>query len=110
MLDTRTGVGAPVAPLGAGGELSLQVVGHGGVPASAQAVVLNVTATNATSDTYITSYPSGSARPNASSLNVTAGRTTANLVLAKLGADGAVRLFNERGAVDVLADVTGYFA
>ena len=41
----------------------LQVVGHGGVPASAQAVVLNVTATNATADTYITSYPSGSATP-----------------------------------------------
>jgi hypothetical protein len=71
--------------------------------------VLNVTATNATANTSITSYPSGSGRPNASSLNVTAGQTTANLVLAKLGPDGAVRLFNENGAVDLLADVTGYF-
>ena len=43
-----------------------QVAGNGGVPAEAQAVVLNVTATNATASTYITSYPSGSGRPNAS--------------------------------------------
>ena len=98
LLDTRTGVGAPLGALGVGGEVALQVVGQGGVPAAAQAVVLNVTATNATADTYITSYPSGSARPNASSLNVSAGRTAANLVLAKLGPDGAVRLFNENGA------------
>ncbi len=110
LLDTRTGVGAAAAAVGPGGEVSLQVAGLGGVPAGAQAVVLNVTATNATADTFITSYPSGSGRPNASSLNVSAGRTTANLVLAKLGPDGAVRLFNESGTVDLLADVTGFFS
>jgi hypothetical protein len=109
LLDTRTGLGAPLGPLGVGGEVVLQVGGHGGVPAAARAVVINVTATNATSGTFITSYPNGSERPNASSLNVRAGRTTANLVLAKLGPDGAVRLYNESGSVDVLADVTGYF-
>jgi uncharacterized protein (DUF1501 family) len=109
VLDTRTGLGAPIGPVGPNGELAVQVVGHAGVPASAQAVVLNVTATNATADTYISSYPSGAGRPNASSLNVSAGRTAANLVLAKLGPDGAVRLFNESGSVDLLADVTGYF-
>ena len=61
LLDTRTGLGAPLAPLGAGGEIGLTVVGSAGVPTSARAVVLNVTATNATADTFITSYPSGSA-------------------------------------------------
>jgi hypothetical protein len=110
LLDTRSGLGAPLGALGVGGEIALRVVDRGGVPASARAVVLNVTATNATADTFITTYPSGSSRPNASSLNVGAGRTTANLVLAKVGADGAVRLYNENGTVDLLADVAGYFA
>ncbi len=109
ILDTRTGLGSPLAPVGGGGELVVPVLGAGGVPASARAVVLNLTGTNATSDTYVTSYPSGSARPNASTLNVSAGRTTANLVIVKVGGDGAIRLFNERGTIDLLADVTGYF-
>jgi uncharacterized protein (DUF1501 family) len=109
VLDTRSGIGAPLAPVGPNGEITVGMIGQSGVPATARAVVLNVTATNATSDTYISSYPAGASRPNASSLNVGAGRTAANLVVAKLGADGGVTLYNERGAIDLIADITGYF-
>ncbi len=64
VLDTRTGTGAPAAQLGAGASLDLTVVGAGGVPASGvAAVVLNVTATDATApDSFLTVFPAGTVR------------------------------------------------
>src|SRR5262249_59435927 len=59
VLDTRSGNGAPVAPLGAGASLDLQVTGRGGVPAGATAVVLNVTVTNPTAQSFLTAWPTG---------------------------------------------------
>ncbi len=38
-----------------------------------------------------------------------AGDTIANLVVAKVGTNGMVRLYNHNGAVNLVADVTGYF-
>jgi hypothetical protein len=52
------------------------------------AVALNVTATDPTSASFITVWPSGAARPTASSLNVVAGQTVPNMVIAKVGANG----------------------
>lgn len=58
--DTRSGNGAPVARLGTAGTLSLQVTGRGGVPATGvPAVVLNVTAIDATAPTFLTAWPAG---------------------------------------------------
>ncbi len=51
----------------------------------------------------------GVRRPDASSLNVALGATTANLLIAKVGANGQLRLDNDAGGVDLIADVTGYF-
>src|SRR5688500_17797762 len=45
ILDTRTGVGAPVGKVAPGSTMTLQVTGVGGVPAEATGVVLNLTAT-----------------------------------------------------------------
>ena len=71
--------------------------------------MLNVTATAATEETYVTVYPEGVRRPDASSLNVGQGATIANLVIAKVGSNGKVRLYNDAGGVELIADVTGYF-
>ncbi|MEA2825963.1 MAG: hypothetical protein QOG43_402, partial [Actinomycetota bacterium] len=61
ILDTRFGNGAPVAKVGSGATLALQVTGRGGLPASGvTAVVLNVTATDATQGGFVTAYPAGS--------------------------------------------------
>ena len=59
--------------------------------------------------TFVTVYPSGSGRPNASNLNASAGQVVPNMVLAQLGTDGAASIFNSSGAVDLVADVMGYF-
>ncbi len=109
LLDTRNAIGAPRAMVGPGSDIALGVAGMGGVSPSARAVVLNVTATGATSDTFVTVYPDGVGRPDASSLNVSPGGAIANLVVAKLGDTGQVRLFNSFGSLDLIADVTGYF-
>lgn len=111
ILDTREGVGAPMAKVGPTGTIELAVAGHGGVPATGVgAVVLNVTATGVSADTYVTAYPGGASRPETSNLNVLAGRTVPNRVIVKVGADGKVVLFNRSGSLDLIADVSGWFA
>jgi hypothetical protein len=86
------------------------VAGVGGVPAGADAVVVNVTVTNATAGSYLTVWPAGQSRPAASSLNWAAGQTIANAVTMKVGAGGKVSVFNDAGFVDVIVDVIGFFA
>ena len=54
-------------------------------------------------------YPSGTTRPNASSLNLEPAMAVANAVVAKLGSNGRIRVYNANGDVDVVADVTGYY-
>jgi hypothetical protein len=110
LLDTRNGTGAPQAPVGSGGTLSLQVDGVDGVPASGvTAAVLNVTATNPTASSYVTVYPDGQPRPTASNLNFTPGETIPNLVVVPVGADGKVDFYNHTGSVDLVADLSGYY-
>ncbi len=109
ILDTREGRGAPRAKVGKHGEITLGVSTTQAVPASATAVVMNVTATNPTDSTFVTVYPDGVKRPVASNLNLVAGETRPNLVTVKLGDKGAVRLYNHSGSVDLIADVVGYY-
>jgi hypothetical protein len=113
-LDTRdgTGTGGVSGKLGAGGTIALQVTGRNGVPASGvTAVVLNVTVTEPTGpDSFLTAYPSLTVRPLASNLNFTANQTVANLVVARVGPNGAVWIYNNLGAVHVVADVQGWFS
>jgi hypothetical protein len=109
VLDSRNGVAA-TGPVGPGGEIAVDVTGAGGVPDSGvAAVVLNVTAVEATEPTYVTVWPSGEPKPGTSNLNVRPGVDTPNLVIATVGADGAVRLANQFGSVNLIADVAGYF-
>ena len=109
VLDTREGTGAPQAPLGRGA-LSLALAGRGGVPSSgASAVLLNVTAVAPTTGTYVTVFPTDVERPVASNLNAAAGQVVPNMVIARLGGDGAAAIYNNSGTVDLVADVMGYF-
>ncbi len=109
ILDTRSGLGG-VGPLGAGQVLTVQIGGTSGVPITgAGAVVLNITATQPTESSFLTIYPTGETRPGASNLNIVAGQTVPNMVIAKLGAKGQINVFNAAGSVQVLADVMGWF-
>jgi hypothetical protein len=107
VMDTRGGRGGPT--LEPGGVATLQVAGVHEIPATATAVALNVTGTGATAPTFVTVHPAGENRPPTSSLNVGPGDTLANHVVAKVGAGGAVSVYNDVGTVDVVVDVMGYF-
>ena len=73
-------------PVGRAATIAVPVAGQGGVPATgASAVVLNVTITEPTSETFLTVFLSGTVRPLASNLNALANKTVPNLVVAKLG-------------------------
>jgi hypothetical protein len=109
VLDTRDGTGAPVARVGQA-PLQVTLLGRGGVPSNGvSGVVLNLTAVAPTANTFVTVYPSGSDRPLASNLNVTGGQIIPNMVLARVGPDGSVMIYNNGGMIDLVADVVGYF-
>jgi hypothetical protein len=106
VLDTRLGVGAVQAKVGAGQAVTLTVPG---LPAGATAVALNVTVTNPTAAGYLSVYPAGVPRPTASNLNFVAGETIPNMVQVPLGPNNTVTFYNAVGSVDVIADVLGYY-
>lgn len=110
LLDTRAGIGAAPAKPGRETILTLQATGRAGVPTSGvAAVVMNVTATDATAPGYVTVWPTGQPRPNASNLNLEAAHdTNANLVIVPVETNGQVNLFTEAGT-HLLADVVGWF-
>ena len=60
-------------------------------------MVLNLTAVATAAPGYFTLYPSGVARPTASSINFPKGWTGANMVTVPVGADGKVALYNSAG-------------
>ncbi len=119
LLDTRSG-GVTIDGQYAGGgavlhdqALDLPVLGRGGVPTSGVgAVVLNVAAVQPAGVGFVTVYPTGATRPLAANLNLNAGKTIPNLVIAKVGSGGKVSLYNYSGAsaaTDLVVDVQGWF-
>ncbi|MEU2390979.1 PKD domain-containing protein [Streptomyces sp. NPDC007369] len=110
LLDTRSGTGAAKAKVGPYSSVRVKIAGAGKVPATATAVVLNVTVTNTTAGGHVSAYPAGRARPESSNMNYTAGQTVPNMVIVPVGRDGYVELYNGGwNAADLIADVTGYF-
>ena len=114
MLDTRPdgvtidGVGRGAGLAARGSVTEVQVNGRAGIPSGATAVVLNVTVTEAQGAGFVTVWPCGTPRPNASSLNYVAGSTVPNGVIAKVGVNGKVCLFASNGT-HLISDVAGYF-
>ena len=104
-----TAPAASSSPWGPWTTRTVAVAGVGGVPADAKAVVLNVTVTDTTAPSYLTVWPTGQPQPTASNLNWPAGDTRPNLVVAKIGAGGAISIFNLLGTTNVIADVQGWF-
>jgi hypothetical protein len=98
-----------VGSLGQGQTRTLQVTGRGSVPADAKAAIVNITAVEGSQQSYLTAYPTGDARPNASNVNFVAGQIIPNLAIVKIGTGGRITLYNNVGAVNVIVDVVGYF-
>ena len=112
LLDTRIGLGLPArAPtrVGPGQTATLSVGGPTTIPRSASAAVLNLTGVGATARTDVRVYPATAPTvPVVSHLNLEAGGTAADLVIARLGG-GQVRLRNAAGTVGLVVDAAGWF-
>lgn len=116
LVDTRpppANVGARATPLGPG-EIATFAVhgtnGHCAIPAGALAISANVTITTPSSNGFMTVFPADAPLPNASNLNWVAGQApTPNAVTVDLSADGKIKVFNERGTVNVIIDIVGYY-
>ena len=78
------------------------------VPNNASAVALNVTAVTPSASGFITVWPCGVARPNASNLNFVAGDVVPNGVVAPIGSNGSVCFYSSQ-ATDLIVDVAGWF-
>jgi hypothetical protein len=110
VLDTRTGLGARRGKVRKGGVLTVKVAGKGKpAPAHVRAVVMNLTARDATRKTSVTAWPKGRKRPAFPDLSVPAWRTTANLVVVRVGSKGRLKITNGAGWTNLVADVVGYY-
>ena len=114
--DTRAApntVGPKSSPLAAADTMTVnaQQAGTdcvGKIPATASALSLNVTALNATSNSFITIWPEGPL-PTASALNPEPGTRVFNAVTTELTAAQTFQIYNNRGSVDVFVDINGYY-
>jgi hypothetical protein len=109
ILDTRVPIGVPTAgAVGPNSSITLQVAGAGGVPADATGVIITLTATDATIETFITATPTGTPRATTSVLNPAGKSAIANTITIALGTGGSIDLYNLTGSVHLVADVSGY--
>ena len=106
LLDTRT-AGGGARRLDDTEIRTVAVAGRSGVPATATAVILNVTAVGPRRAGYLTVTPSG-ARSGTSSVNFAARQTVPNRVVTGLSSDGRIDVLASR-ATHVLVDVVGWF-
>jgi hypothetical protein len=109
--DTRNATGPLGGPSLAGGVGRAFPVQSSacGIPSTAKAYSLNITAVPHGSLGYLTAWPSGQAQPVVSTLNATTGTVTANAAIVPAGSSGDISLYVSDTA-DAILDVNGYFA
>src|SRR5215210_7799076 len=107
VFDSRLPADAP--PLSGNVPRTIQVTGVCGVPASAQAVAVNLTVVKPTGGGYLIVY--GVSEPSTSNLNFSPGVTTANNAIVELAANGTItaKASEASGTFDLIVDVSGYF-
>ncbi|HLJ44665.1 MAG TPA: IPT/TIG domain-containing protein [Bryobacteraceae bacterium] len=111
VVDTRAPAGPLGGPLMRGGETRDFPILSGacGIPASAKAYSLNLTAVStlpAVSLNYLTIWPGGESQPAVSTLN---GAGTSNAAIVAAGANGSISVFAS-DETDLTIDVIGYFS
>jgi hypothetical protein len=94
-------------------QLLIPGIGPIPVPAVIKAVAFNLTVVNASMSTYLTVFPAGGSRPNASNIDVYTKSALSNAVIAQVPSTGArvgfVQVQNEIGSIDFIVDLAGYY-
>ena len=109
--DTRNATGPLGGPtLSAGSSRAFPVQSSScGIPATAQAYSLNVTAVPQSDLRYLTTWPTGETRPLVSTLNSPTGEEVANAAIVPAGTSGEISVHVTNDS-DVVLDINGYFA
>jgi hypothetical protein len=80
-----------------------------GIPSTAQAYSLNLTAVASNPLGYLTAYPAGQALPLAATVNAPNGGAVGSAATVLAGTSGAIDVFAS-GNTDLVIDINGYFA
>jgi hypothetical protein len=80
-----------------------------GIPSSAKAYSLNMTAVPIGPLSYLTTWPSGGLQPHVSTLNSNTGTVVANAALVPAGTSGSIRVYATQ-PTHLVIDINGYFA
>jgi ELWxxDGT repeat protein len=107
LVDTRLGPG----PIGGGNPALFDAAGRCGIPATARALAVNVTAVNASSSGYLLLYRAGTSFSSTSTLTFKAGQTRSNNAMVRLGngAFAAIAFPEFDLTVHLVVDVSGYY-
>jgi hypothetical protein len=116
VIDTRSGLGGFMGLMPDGSSVKFTVKGACGVPFSAAAVALNITATDTNLGGWVALFPGDQAYQGISNINFGKGDFIANGAIVPLGASSGLDLaalsafagVGPTGA-NLIVDVTGYF-
>jgi hypothetical protein len=110
VVDTRGPQGAFGGPAVQGGFARSFAIPQGscGIPATARAFAVNVTAVPRGTLSYLTIWPTGSTMPVVSTLNSPDGRIKANAAIVPAGTSQSVSVYASN-TTDVILDISGYF-
>ncbi len=111
VVDTRNAIGPLGGPsIGKQSSRDFPVQSSScGIPATAAAYTLNVTAIPHGPLGYLTIWPTGASQPIVSTLNSLLGTVVANAAIVQAGSSGQVSVYVS-DAADVILDINGYFA
>jgi len=112
VVDTRNAIstnGGPALPENT--QRDFRIRGNCGVPTTAKAVSINIAITQATTASWLAVWPSGLARPVASTINFDSSYPAlSNGAIVGLSTNtNDLSVYNRFGNVHVIIDVTGYF-
>lgn len=104
LIDTRSGLGVPAAPLAGGCTLTIDP----NVGTDATAVVVNVTSVTPAVNGFLTAYPCGAERPFVSIVPSVAGRIVPGTAIVPLNADGTFCVYSST-TTDLVIDLSGVY-
>jgi hypothetical protein len=92
----------------------VSLAGNCGVPATARAVVANLTVVSPTGAGYLAFWPAGGVPPLAAAITFAPGQLRSNNAILRVGSGGTAALATHAsvaggGTVHLVIDVNGYF-
>ncbi len=110
IVDTTTGQGTSQAPIPAGGSITVQVSGQGGIATGADTAVLQFSAPNASQSGYLIANAAGTSDPGVSVLFYDSSMIYRDLIYVPLSSAGKITITNHgSAAVDLVLYTRGYF-